>query len=71
MLVPDPTAIEIFFDLAVPQEGRSYLSYATVDRRLKLATFDESDSTFLRSVPPRAGSGFGSSSVRRRMASTP
>lgn len=56
MLVPEPTTIQIFLDLAVPQEGRAYFSYATGDRVLKLATFDESASGSVEQVAPPARS---------------
>jgi len=71
MPVPEPGEIQIFLDLAVPQEGRAYLSYATTDRRLKLATFDESDPTFLKQVSPRAGSQRDRPRVRRYTAFAP
>jgi photosystem II stability/assembly factor-like uncharacterized protein len=40
--VPESARVDIFLDLAVPQEGVAYLTYMTTDRRLLLATFDES-----------------------------
>jgi photosystem II stability/assembly factor-like uncharacterized protein len=67
----EPDTIEIFLDLAVPQEGRAYLSYATRDRRLKMATFDESGSAVANQVAPGAGSQRDLPRVRRHTAFAP
>jgi photosystem II stability/assembly factor-like uncharacterized protein len=71
MPIPEPGAIEIFLDLAVPQEGRAYVSYATTDRRLKLATFSEWAPTGVDQVAPRDSSRRDLPQVRRHTAFVP
>jgi len=72
MLVPEPALIEIFLDLAVPQEGLAYFSYATRDRVLKLAIFDESVEGSLEPVmPPTRSTREDRVPVRRHVAFKP